>query len=251
MRVTHTTRGIPRHEVIHPLIGQYPNCTVQERHIDMLPAPCCFACFQCGLNADHRVEPRKDISKGYTDLLRLTVWRTRKVHPAGHALDQEIIARAIRIRPILSEPRDRTIDQPWIDRRQPRIVEPVFRQPTDLEILNHHIGVADQVDHDLPPFFCAEIGSHHCFSSVRRMVIGSGAVIHERWPPRAGIVAVRAFDLNDLSPEVGQNLTGPRTSQNPRQLDDFHTVQRLHQKNACRPVCARPRINAWMSCVPS
>ena len=217
----------------------------------MLAAPRGFACFQRSLNTDHRIEPREDISKGHADLLRLTVWRTCEVHPARHALDQEIIASTVRIRPILPEPRDRTIDQPRIDRRQPRIVEPVFRQPTDLEILDHHIGVADQVDHDLPPFFGAEIGSHHRFTRVRRMVIGSRAVIHERCAPSAGIVPVRAFDLNDLSPEVGQNLTSPRTSQNPRQLDDFHTVQRLHQKNACRPGCARPRISAWMSCVPS
>ena len=37
------------------------------------------------------------------------------------------------------------------------------------------------------------------------------------------------------------------------QFDDLQPLQRGlgHQKNACRPVWARPRISAWTSCVPS
>jgi len=33
-------------------------------------------------------------------------------------------------------------------------------------------------------------------------------------------------------------------------VEQFEQIVR-HQPNACSPVCARPRISAWMSCVPS
>ncbi len=43
----------------------------------------------------------------------------------------------------------------------------------------------------------------------------------ERRSPFARVIAFGRFNLDDIRAEVRENLARPRTSQNPRELDDF------------------------------
>src|SRR5687767_15760546 len=40
----------------------------------------------------------------------------------------------------LAEAGDRAVDEPGIERREGRVIEPVSGQPADLEILDQHVG---------------------------------------------------------------------------------------------------------------
>ena len=69
------------------------------------------------------------------------------------ALDDEIVAGAIGVRPVLPEPRDRAIDEPRIERRDARVVEAVFREAADLVVLDQHVGLPRKVADDRLPFW--------------------------------------------------------------------------------------------------
>ncbi len=87
------------------------------------------------------------------------------------------------------------------------------------------------------------------------MKIGGGALtlgVEKRRTPAARVVALRTLDLDDVGAEIAERLADPWAGENARELDDAQAGKRAPaQKNACRPVCARPRISACTSCVPS
>ena len=55
------------------------------------------------------------------------------------------------------------------------------------------------------------------------------AVMGDEWrTPLARIIALGAFDLDDLCPKIGQCLSGKRARKDPRQFDNLQTCKRLH-----------------------
>ena len=136
----------------------------------------------------------------------------------------------------LTKAGDGTVDQLGIDLRQTGIVQPVFRQPADLEILDQHIGVGDKGAHLRLPLGGLEITNHRRFAPVRRVEIGRRPLtimVDERRTPAAGVVTIGCLDLDHLRPQIGKGLTGPRASQNPRQFDDridFRQLPRAERK---------------------
>ena len=69
--------------------------------------------------------------------------------------------------------------------------------------------------------------------------------LDERRPPGARLVALGALDLDDVCAKVGERLAGRRACEYARKLENADAGKRAGaQKNACRPVCARPRISA-------
>jgi hypothetical protein len=77
----------------------------------------------------------------------------------------------------------------------------------------------------------AEIDHNGFLAAIAAVEIGSGVltiVVDKRRAPLAGIIALRAFHLNDLGPQVGQCLTGQRARKDPRQFNYFQACKRLH-----------------------
>src|SRR3546814_3600544 len=78
--------------------------------------------------------------------MRISDWSSdvcsSDIHDAAHALDHEVIASPIGIRPGLSEAGDRAIDKAGIYRPQAVRIQAIFAQPPDLEILDHDVGPA-------------------------------------------------------------------------------------------------------------
>src|SRR3546814_3734155 len=78
--------------------------------------------------------------------MRISDWSSdvcsSDLHDAAHALDHEVIASPIGIRPGLSEAGDRAIDKAGIYRPQAVRIQAIFAQPPDLEILDHDVGPA-------------------------------------------------------------------------------------------------------------
>ena len=69
--------------------------------------------------------------------------------------------------------------------------------------------------------------------------------LNKRRSPGARLITLGALDLDDVGAEIGKRLAGRRAGEHPRKLEDPYAGKCARtQKNACRPVCARPRISA-------
>ncbi len=189
----------------------------------MIAAPRNRARRQRGLDRDHRIKPGHDVGKGHADLLRRSIGIAGQVHHPAHPLDDEVIARAAGIRPVLPEPGDRAIDEARISGGQAGIIQPVLRERADLEILDHDVGIRDQTLHFGLTCGGGEIDHHRRLAAIGRVEIGGVArpvgVGYERRPPLAGIVPCRALDLDHIRAKVGKDLTRPRPRENAREFD--------------------------------
>ena len=131
----------------------------------------------------------------------------------------------------MAEAGDGAVDQLGIDRLQAFIVETVFLQTAQLEVLDQDIGLGDQLAHGLRPLRCREIDGDGTLAAVAGVVVGGGQVLavlalDEGWSPLAGIITFGAFHLDDVGAEIGQHLPGPWTGEDAGEFDDTHAFQR-------------------------
>jgi len=229
MGIAQTCRALPRGKEVHRLVGQHPGHAIEQAEIHMLAHTRPRAFRQRRLNADDAVKPGKDIGKGHADLLRLARRIAGQVHDAAHPLDQEIVSGAMGIGAVLSKAGDRAIDKARVDLFDAVIIEAEFLQPADLEILDQHIRLADQVQQFGPVARIAEIQRDRGLAPVGAVEIGSRAValaLDKGRAPFAGVVALGAFDLEHLGAQIGQGLADPGPCQNAGQFDHFQPLQR-------------------------
>ena len=229
MRVAHPRRRLAGGEIVHRLIAGDRHGAVKQCHVDMLTDAGLVTLMHSRQNRGAGIDPGKDIGDRHAGFLRLAVRFASDRHQARHALNDEIIARAVGVRPGMAETRDRTIDQFGELRRQAGIVQPVFRQSTGLEIFDHDIRIGQEFLDLRLTFLSPEIHSDRGFAPVRRVEIGGGNILiasDEGRAPLTGVIPRRAFHFDHLTSEVRECLTGPRAGQNTRQFDDFQSCKR-------------------------
>ena len=116
--------------------------------------------------------------------------------------------------------------------RQAFVVEAVFLQAAELEILDQHVGCRHQLAHCLGAFRRREVDRHRALAAVAGMVVGGRQVLavlarDEGRAPFAGVVAaVGVLDLDHVGAEIGQQLAGPRTCQDAGKLDHADAFER-------------------------
>ena len=211
------------------------------------------------------------IGDGDAGLLWLAAGLAGDRHHAGHGLDDEVVAGAGRVRSVLAEAGDRAIDEARIDLLQAAIVEPVFPEAAELEVLDHHVRGRDQPAHGLGAFGRGEVNGDGAFAAIAGMVIGGRQVLavmahDEGRPPFAGVVAtIGALDLDDIGAEIGQQLPGPRPGQDAGKFDYADAFQRglrpwitrigrnrsLYQPRyrGCHEPCAGPSLHRFRTAV--
>ena len=264
MPVAHPSRCLAGDEVVHRLVGGRRHGDVEQRHVDMLALTGALAFAHRGERGDGRVEPGQHVGDGDAHLLRAAA---RKVvalagdrHQPAHRLDEEVVAGAVGIGPGLAEAGDRAVDQPRVDRAQALVVEPVAREPAPLVVLQQDVGGRHQPPDELLPPCRGEVESDRFLAAVGAVEIGRvrnlASVLrgNEGRAPQAGVVAgAGALDLDHLGAEVGHRLGRPGAGQDAAEVEDPESRKRTRHAymKAWMPVCARPRIRAWMSCVPS
>lgn len=146
------------------------------------------------------------------DFPRLAVRDPGEVHDRAYPLDDEVVVRAAGVGSGLSESGHRAADQARIESRQRSVIDPELRQPSNLEILDEHIGALRKPAHDLPAVFAGKAGDDRAFaaiegveaSGIQRFAVPSA---NERRPPSARVAAVGGFDLDDVGAQVGEHLT--------------------------------------------
>ena len=229
MRIAHPPRAVTGRQIVHGLVGQTGHLHVQQRHVDVLALTALLAPGQCRQHGIGGIQAGQDVGQRHPHFHGASTWFS--IRPAGDAhqpaqpLDQEIIASAWRIGTILPEAGNGAIHQPRIDGLQAVVVQSVLFQPPQLEVLQYHIGLRGQPTHDVLAFRLGDIDRDGALVPVGTQIIGSHRsilplIILDPWrPPAPCIVArPRALDLDDIRPQVRQNLPRPRTGQNARQV---------------------------------
>ena len=215
-----------RNQVVHRLVRQRAHHDIEQRHVDMLPQSGFRPFGQRGLNADNGVKPGEDIGVGHTDLLRRTIGLAGQVHDSAHALDDVVVSRAMGVGTVLPEASDRTVYEAGMIPGERGIIEPVLGKAADFEVFDHYVRAERQLACLRPACLRREVDRHRLLSAVCGMEIGgiAGAVriFDEGRAPFAGIIALRAFDLDHFRTEVGEDLPSPRTGENPC---EFHHPQ--------------------------
>ena len=183
-----------------------------------------------GQNRGRGIDPGEQVGHRHADAMRLALGRASDRHQPGHALDDVVVSGAVRIRPILPEAGDRTIDQPREIGLQAGVIQPVFPEATDLEVLDHHIGAGQQGADLGLPLGRGEIRRDRSLAPVRRVEIGGdrpALAVDEGRAPAARVIALRSLDLDHLGAQIGQGLAGPGPGQDPRQFDNLQAGQRF------------------------
>ena len=229
VRIAHPSRAVAGRQIVHGLVGQTGHLHVQQRHVDVLALTALLAPGQRRQHGIGGIQAGQDVGQRHAHFhgasTRFSIRPASDAHQPAQPLNQEIIAGAWRIGTILPETGNGAIHQPRIDGLQAVVVQSVLLQATQLEVLQYHVGLRCQPTHDVLAFRMSDIDRNGALVPVGAQIIGSyrsilPLIILDPWrPPAPGIVArPRALHLDDIRPQVRQNLPRPRTGQNARQV---------------------------------
>ena len=194
MGVAHAGRRPARNQIVHVLVGEHRDLRIEQRHVDMLALAGRLGMAERGLDGDDRIEAGENVGEGDADLLRLAVGRAGDRHQPGHALDDEVVAGARCVRPVLAEAGDRAIDEARVDLAQALVVEAVFLEAAELEILDEHVGGSGQLPDGFRALRRREIHRDRtlcrdCRRGNRRPTVLAVLAGDEGRAPCAGIIA--------------------------------------------------------------
>ena len=159
-------------EIVHRLVRQDGHPAIEKRKVDMLaPARPCPLC-KSRLDPDHAIQPGEDVYPGDAHLLRLALGLAGQVHDPAHPLDQEVVARKGGHRAGLPETRHRGIDQARIDRSNALVIKPELSQAAELEVLDHHVRLGDELLDAGKIVGISEIAGDGLLAAVRAVEIG-------------------------------------------------------------------------------
>ncbi len=239
MGIAHEAAHDAPHQIAHALIGKHGDLGVEERAVDILPLPGPLRMAQGREHGGRRIDASEQVAQGDADLGGLAIGLAGNAHEPAHALGHEIVAAALRIGAELSEARDRAINEARLLGGKTREVEAVFGKAAHLVVLDHHIRLKGEAAHQGRPLRLREIDGDGALVAVgaqevcalARLVVAFG--LHEGRAPNASVVALpRRLHLDDVGPQVGQNLRAPRPGQHPRQIEHLDPVQRMRAR-AC------------------
>ncbi len=149
------------------LVDEPGDLRVEKRHVDVLAAPRDVAGLKRGEDPHRRVHAAHHVGDPDAHLQGPSFCLAGQAHHAALALGEEVVSRAVRVRPGLAEPRDRAVHDARIDRRKRRIVEPAARKVAHLEILHHDVRDARDVADDRLPLRMRKIDRDRGFPPVR------------------------------------------------------------------------------------
>src|SRR5262245_64763283 len=122
-----------------------------------------------GANGDARVHAGDQIGDRDAGLLRpaarAVVALAGDAHQAAHALDHEVVARALAPRPGVAETGDRAVDQAGIERAQLRVAEAVALEVAELEVLEQHVAARGELARDRLPLRLRKVQSERLLRS--------------------------------------------------------------------------------------
>src|SRR5204862_4221256 len=158
---------------------------------------------------------------------RLAVALAGDRHQPAHALEDEVVAWAGRVRSVLPEPGDGAIHQAGVLLLEVFITQAVALQRADLVVFDQHRALRRELACDRLSLGLGKVERDRFLVPVHRGVVRSllrvlaRAVLEERRAPTARVVAGSGpLYLDDLGAEVPEVLRGPGPGKDPRQIED-------------------------------
>ncbi|GJE59985.1 hypothetical protein MPOCJGCO_2094 [Methylobacterium trifolii] len=225
MRVAAPLRAGAGGEVHAGVEGQQGGHGVEHGHVDAAALPRALALPQGRQHALRRVEPGHEVGDRGADLRRRPVRVAGDVHDAGFALEDQVVARPVRVRSGQAEARDAAIDQAGIVLPQPleAEAEPVHRPGP--EVLDHHVGGGGQPQDQVPAGRRLEVDGAALLVPVDRQEVGALAAEEGR-PVGARLVAPsRLLDLDHVGAEIAELHRREGAGDHPAEVEDSHACQ--------------------------
>ena len=149
----------------------------------------------------------------------------------------------------LAEETGRDHDQPGLDRGERGIVEAPLAHRFRRERLDHDVGPAHEVEHDLARGGVAEIEREAALAGVdrpepgRRLRAGHAAVKRRQEAHQVG--TLHRLDLDHRRAVVGEHARGPGAGHDPGEVEDLDVRQRSGRAAAPPPT---PDVGAQLAC---
>ncbi len=150
-------------------------------------------------------------------------------HHARLGLQHRIVARPVRQRPGLTVGRDREVDQLRIFRREARIVEAVLLQHAGPEVLDHALGIGQQLVHDRLAIGLGEVERDALLAPVvghEEVAFAVGATGARTGALARVVAAIGILDLDHLGAHVREHLGAHGTRDHAGEIDDANAVER-------------------------
>ena len=149
--------NLPGREVAPRLPYLQGYSRLKERHVDELPAACLLAYAQRREGADRAVQRADQVADRHADFDRIAVGLACDRHQPAHCLGHDVQPRQLRVRTGLAPARGGDVDQAWIERREPLVVELEVRHCSWPKVLDHDVRTLDELAEDLFAFWCLEV----------------------------------------------------------------------------------------------
>ena len=145
MRVAPALRDVARGEIGHDLAGVESHDGVEQREVDVLALTGALDVCDRRANSDARVHAGEDIGDRDADLHRagadFAVALAGDAHQATHALEDEVVAGARRVGPVLTEPGDRAVDEAGIEWLEVFITQAIALERADFVVFDQHVAL--------------------------------------------------------------------------------------------------------------
>ena len=227
-------------EVVAGLVGEQRRRGIQHPDVDHLPAASDATRDERRQDALRREHARDDVDDGDAQAIRRAVGGTGDAHQAALGLHHRVVAGFFASGAGLAVARDRAVDDAWVARPHRRGVELKRVERAGAEVLDHHVGLRQQLLDHIERARPLEVDGHAFLVAVHAQEVRA-LVAEERRPPAAGVVtAAGMFQLDDAGAEVAERHGAVRTREHPGEVEHGEAVKRSHE---C-PAAMVPRVGA-------
>ena len=156
------------------------------------------------------------------DLHRRAVREAGEVHHAGLGLDDEVVARAVRLGAGLAEAGDRAVHEPRVQPGERLVPEAELVHRSRPEVLEEHVALARERLKDLASLGRLEVQGDALLVAVDRHEVRRLALDERR--PAARVVALAGLlDLDDLGAHVTEHHGAEGTGEDAGEVENADT----------------------------
>src|SRR5437899_4764882 len=130
---------------------------LEERHVDELASAGLFAYAQRRERADRAIKGADKIADRHADFDRVAIGLAGDGHQPAHQIGHDVQPRELRIRTGLAPARGGDIDQAWVERREPRVIELQVAHRSRPKVLDHDVRALDELAEELLCFGRLEV----------------------------------------------------------------------------------------------
>ena len=211
--------GLARHALEHHGLGHEEHVVLEQRALDVGAAAGALALGERRLDRDDAEHAAHDVVHGGAGAHRLA-GRAGHVGEAAHHLHDLVERQAVLVG-TRQEALERAVDEPGMFRRERLVVEAeAFQQPRP-EVLDQHVGGADQAPCRALALGCRGVDDHAALVAAVGGEEARSDALEE-----AGPVALRRLDLDHVGAKIGEDHPARRSHHHLGEFDDADTRQR-------------------------